>query len=79
MKKIKPYQKEDEDGSVRQIQEDLLEADSEVSRKLRIFFDSIQEEAIPERFLSLLEKLDRAELTLAGKGGAYGQSQPPED
>lgn len=32
-----------------------------ISRKLRDFYDAVQEEAIPDRFLDLLEKLDQAE------------------
>lgn len=32
-----------------------------ISRKLREFYQAVQEEAIPDRFLDLLEKLDEAE------------------
>lgn len=32
-----------------------------ISRKLREFYDSVQEEGIPDRFLDLLERLDQAE------------------
>lgn len=35
----------------------------EIPRKLRQYYDSLQEEAIPERLLDLLEKLDQAERT----------------
>jgi hypothetical protein len=32
-----------------------------ISRKLREFYDAVQEEGIPDRFLELLERLDEAE------------------
>ncbi len=32
-----------------------------ISRKLREFYDAVQEEAIPDRFLELLERLEEAE------------------
>jgi hypothetical protein len=32
-----------------------------ISRKLREFYEAVQEEAIPDRFLDLLERLDEAE------------------
>lgn len=32
-----------------------------ISRKLREFYDAVQEEGIPDRFMDLLEKLDDAE------------------
>ncbi|WP_455478018.1 NepR family anti-sigma factor [Bartonella sp. B10] len=41
--------------------DDLLGANSEIARKLRQFYLEIQEEALPMRFLELLEKLDQAE------------------
>lgn len=34
---------------------------AEIPKRLREYYDSIQEEAIPDRFLDLLEKLDMAE------------------
>jgi len=33
----------------------------EIPKKLRQYYDSLQEEAIPDRLLELLEKLDQAE------------------
>lgn len=39
----------------------LIDPNSLVARVLRELYDSVQNEAIPERFLDLLEKLDRAE------------------
>jgi len=33
----------------------------EIPRKLKEYYDSLQEQAIPERFLDLLERLDQAE------------------
>jgi hypothetical protein len=32
-----------------------------ISRKLREFYDAVQEEGIPDRFLDLLERLEQAE------------------
>ncbi len=32
-----------------------------ISRKLRDFYDAVQEEGIPDRFLDLLERLEQAE------------------
>lgn len=40
---------------------DLLGINSEIARKLRQFYTEIQEEALPCRFLELLDKLERAE------------------
>lgn len=40
---------------------------SSISSKLRQFYQSVQEEEIPDRFVSLLERLDEAEKT-AGPG-----------
>ncbi|MGF9563174.1 NepR family anti-sigma factor [Neorhizobium sp. JUb45] len=34
---------------------------SAISRKLRDFYDAVQEEGIPDRFLDLLERLEQAE------------------
>jgi hypothetical protein len=34
---------------------------AEIPKRLREYYDSLQEEAIPDRFLDLLEKLDLAE------------------
>lgn len=34
---------------------------AEIPKKLKAYYDSLQDEAIPDRFLDLLEKLDRAE------------------
>lgn len=39
----------------------VIDPNSLVSRVLRELYDSVQNEAIPERFLDLLEKLDMAE------------------
>ncbi|MFD1746822.1 NepR family anti-sigma factor [Rhizobium helianthi] len=32
-----------------------------ISRKLREFYDAVQEEGIPDRFMELLERLEEAE------------------
>lgn len=34
---------------------------AEIPKKLKAYYDSLQDEAIPDRFLDLLEKLDHAE------------------
>lgn len=39
----------------------IIDPNSLVSRVLRELYDSVQNEAIPDRFLDLLEKLDMAE------------------
>jgi hypothetical protein len=33
----------------------------EIPKRLKEYYDSLQEEAIPDRFLDLLERLDQAE------------------
>jgi Anti-sigma factor NepR len=38
-----------------------------ISRKLREFYDSVREEAIPEHFLDLLERLDQADNASRGE------------
>lgn len=40
---------------------DDLGPNSEIGSKLRALYSSIQDETIPDRFLDLLEKLDRVE------------------
>ena len=45
---------------------------AEISRRLKAFYDSVQEEEIPERFLNLLEKLDHAEMKA---GQSTGKSE----
>ncbi|WP_193183052.1 NepR family anti-sigma factor [Nisaea sediminum] len=37
------------------------DVNAQISGKLRELYDSVREEAIPDRFLDLLEKLDEAE------------------
>jgi predicted transcriptional regulator len=39
----------------------------EIPKKLKEYYDSLQDEAIPPRFLDLLEQLDQAERLHAGK------------
>ena len=38
-----------------------LEPHAQITQKLRDLYESVEEEGIPDRFLELLEKLDRAE------------------
>lgn len=42
-------------------QGDELGPNTEIGSKLRALYSSIQDETIPDRFLDLLEKLDRVE------------------
>ncbi|WP_246748526.1 NepR family anti-sigma factor [Rhizobium setariae] len=42
----------------------------EIPRKLRQYYDSLQNEAIPDRLLDLLEKLDQAEQAAARQASA---------
>ncbi|CDM58803.1 hypothetical protein LPU83_3153 [Rhizobium favelukesii] len=46
---------------------DILDPNSQIGVKLRSLYAAVQEEAIPERFLDLLEKLDQAELVASAK------------
>ena len=46
---------------------DILEPNSQIGVKLRSLYAAVQEEAIPDRFLDLLEKLDQAELVASAK------------
>ena len=39
----------------------------EIPKKLREYYDQLQEEQIPDRFLDLLEKLDEAERAAAAR------------
>ncbi len=38
-----------------------VQPNASISRKLREFYDAVQEEGIPDRFMELLERLDQAE------------------
>ena len=40
---------------------DISGAYAEIPKRLKEYYDSLQEESIPDRFLDLLEKLDLAE------------------
>jgi hypothetical protein len=44
---------------------DILDPNNQIGIRLRSLYAAVQEEAIPDRFLDLLEKLDRAEQTAA--------------
>lgn len=47
-----------------------LDPNASISRKLRDYYGSLQEERIPDRFLDLLERLDEAER----KAGSAGKT-----
>ena len=44
-----------------EIRPGAVQPNASISRKLREFYDAVQEEGIPDRFLELLERLDQAE------------------
>lgn len=50
---------DEQDGDVQP--ETSLGHNSEIGKKLKAFYTAIQDETIPERFLELLNALDRAE------------------
>ena len=46
---------------------DLLDPNNQIGVKLRSLYSAAQDEAIPDRFLDLLEKLDQAEMMASAK------------
>ncbi|MFC5757688.1 NepR family anti-sigma factor [Rhizobium sp. GCM10022189] len=46
---------------------DLLDPNNQIGVRLRSLYAAVQEEAIPDRFLDLLEKLDQAEMMASAK------------
>ena len=46
---------------------DLLDPNNQIGVRLRSRYAAAQEEAIPDRFLDLLEKLDHAEMMASAK------------
>ncbi|MND78537.1 hypothetical protein D3C87_1630540 [compost metagenome] len=44
-----------------QIKPGTIAPNASISRKLKEFYDAVQEEGIPDRFLDLLERLEAAE------------------
>ncbi len=46
---------------------DVLDPNNQIGVKLRSLYAAVQDEAIPDRFLYLLEKLDQAELMASPK------------
>ncbi|CAD7039912.1 hypothetical protein REJC140_00809 [Pseudorhizobium endolithicum] len=53
--------KQDMTISHQDIRPGSMPPNASISRKLREFYDAVQEEGIPDRFLDLLEKLEDAE------------------
>ena len=47
----------------------------EIPRKLKAYYDALQEEVIPERFLDLLERLDQAERASMAPSGVEEQKR----
>jgi hypothetical protein len=57
---------EDLDGQRAELRaSDIMDPNSQIGVRLRSLYAAVQEEAIPDRFLDLLEKLDQAELASA--------------
>jgi hypothetical protein len=46
---------------------DILDPNNQIGVKLRSLYSAAQDEAIPDRFLDLLEKLDQAEMMASAK------------
>ena len=46
---------------------DILDPNSQIGVKLRSLYAAVQDAAIPDRFLDLIEKLDQAELVASAK------------
>lgn len=46
---------------------DILDPNNQIGVKLRSLYAAVQDEAIPDRFLDLLEKLDQAEMMASAK------------
>ena len=44
-----------------QLKPGTIAPNASISRKLKEFYDAVQEEGIPDRFLDLLERLEAAE------------------
>lgn len=53
-------------GSKPRTSPNASDPNSQISRRLREFYDSVQEQEIPDRFLDLLEKLDQVEKAAKG-------------
>ncbi len=57
---------EDIDGQRAELRaSDIMDPNSQIGVRLRSLYAAAQEEAIPDRFLDLLEKLDQAEMASA--------------
>jgi len=57
---------EDIDGQRAELRaSDIMDPNSQIGVRLRSLYAAVQEEAIPDRFLDLLEKLDQAEMASA--------------
>lgn len=46
---------------------DILDPNNQIGNRLRSFYAAVQDEAIPDRFLDLLEKLDQVERLASAK------------
>lgn len=53
--------------------DELLGPNTEIGSKLRMLFSKVEQEAIPDRFLDLLEKLDQAEQGSSSSGTGAGE------
>jgi len=46
---------------------DILDPNNQIGNRLRSFYAAVQDEAVPDRFLDLLEKLDQVERLASAK------------
>ncbi len=61
-------QKEEQDKQRLEMRaSDILDPTNQIGVKLRSLYAAVQDEAIPDRFLDLLEKLDQAEMMATAK------------
>lgn len=57
-----PNQEETEQAQPEGRSVDILDPNSQIGSRLRSLYAAAQDEAIPDRFLDLLEKLDQVEM-----------------
>lgn len=60
-----PYQEDTETARPDVRAADILDPNSQIGNRLRSLYAAAQDEAIPDRFLDLLEKLDQVEMASA--------------
>jgi hypothetical protein len=60
-----PHQEDTEQARPDVRAADILDPNSQIGNRLRSLYAAAQDEAIPDRFLDLLEKLDQVEMASA--------------